>query len=87
MGHKRAFSPKAFATGTERCPVNFFKQFISHRPIKMCEDDAPLFLQVRYNIDYNSEIIWFYEKPLGKNSIGQFMSKAKTILNSENANK
>ena len=87
LGDKRAFNPKAFATGTEKCPVNFFKQFISHRPIKMCEDDAPLFLQVRYNIDYNSEIIWFYEKPLGKNSIGQFMSKARTILNSENANK
>ena len=47
----------------------------------------PFFLQVRYNIDNNSEIIWFYEKPLGKNSIGQFMSKARTILNSENANK
>ena len=52
----------------------------------MCED-APLFLQVRYNIDYNSEIIRFYDKPLGKNSIGQFMRKARTILNSENANK
>ena len=24
LGHKRAFNPKAFATGTERCPVNFF---------------------------------------------------------------
>ena len=87
LGHKRAFNPKAFATGTERCPVNFFKQFASHRPIKMCEDDAPLFLQIRHNIDYNSETIWFYDKPLGKNSIGQFMSKARTILNSENGSK
>ena len=24
FGQKRAFNPKAFATGTERCPVNFF---------------------------------------------------------------
>ena len=33
----------------------------------MCAEDAPIFLQVRYNIDYNSKSIWFYEKPLGKN--------------------
>ena len=81
MGYKRSFNPKAFAKGTERCPVNnFFKQLCSYRPIRMCEDDAPLFFQVHYNIDYNSEIILFHEKPLCKNSIGQFMSKARTIL-------
>ena len=75
FGHKIAFNPKVFATATERCPVKFFKKIISHRPIKMCDSDAPLFLKVHYNIDFHSEIVWFYEKPLGKNSIGQFMSK------------
>ena len=54
----------------------------------MCEDDdAPLFLQVRYNIDFHSEIVLFYEKPLSKSNIGQFMSKARTILNSQISNK
>ena len=30
--HQRQFNPKIFATGTERCPVRFFKLFESHRP-------------------------------------------------------
>ena len=32
--HQRQFNPKIFATGTERCPVRFFKLFESHRPEK-----------------------------------------------------
>ena len=30
LGHKRAFNPKAFATNTNRCPVQIYKDFLSH---------------------------------------------------------
>ena len=81
MGHKRAFNPKAFETGDERCPVKLFNEFVSHRSQQSCAEESPLFLQVRFNIDYKTEKIWYYEKPLGKNSIGNFMKSARTILN------
>ena len=73
MGHKRAFNAKAYETinnNNDHCAVKVFKEFINHRPINMCHDDSPLFLAVRYNIDYNTESIWYHAKPLGKNSIG-----------------
>ena len=34
-GHQRAFQPKVYANGTERCPVKFCKLFKSHRPAEM----------------------------------------------------
>ena len=39
-----------------------------------------LFLQVRYNIEYTSNKVWYFSKPLGKNSVREFMSKARIIL-------
>ena len=83
MGHKRQFNPKAFATGTDRCPVKLYRLFVSHRPKSMCCDQSPFFLAVRYNIDnYNSESIWYHPKPLGKNTIGEFLTKARVTLRS-----
>ena len=81
LGHKRPFNPKAFATGDNRCPVFFFKEFVSHRPKNMCREDSPLFLQVRYQIDPIVVKEWYLSKPLGKNSIGEFLGKARSILN------
>jgi len=46
----------------------------------MCNEESPLFLQVRYNVDFKSENIWYYDKPLGKNSIGDFMKNARQSL-------
>ena len=80
MGHKRLINPKAFATGDNQCPVKIFRKFISHRPLVMCKAESPLFLQVRYNIDINFEKVWYYERPMGKNSIGDFMKGAREIL-------
>ena len=42
LGHKRSFNPKAFATGTDRCPVITFKAFVSHRPLEMCQKESAL---------------------------------------------
>ena len=85
MGHKRQIDPKAFSTGTERCPVKLYRLFVSHRPTSMCCEDSPLFLAIRYNInDYNSEKIWYHAKPLGKNTIGDILTKARDSLLSGN---
>ena len=83
MAHRRSFDPKAYQTGNERCPVLLYKKFVSHRPVTMCVDDAPLFLAVRHNIDnYHEEKLWYYPRPLGKNTIGEFLSKARECLKS-----
>ena len=38
MGHKRSFDPKAFATGTERCPVELWviKSFFHGATLNNC---------------------------------------------------
>ena len=82
MGHQRLFNLKAYATVDERCTVKLYRSFISHRPKSMCEDSSPLFLAGRHGIEYKNNVIWYHAKPLGVNSIGQFMSKASTSLNS-----
>ncbi|XP_078352417.1 uncharacterized protein KIAA1958-like [Oculina patagonica] len=33
--HQRQFKPKVFATGTDRCPIKYYKIFESHRPKKV----------------------------------------------------
>ena len=73
MGHQRLFNPKAYATGEERGAVKLYRLFIS--PKTMCEDSTPLFLAVRHDIEYKNNVIWYHAKPLGVNSIGQFVSK------------
>ena len=80
MGHKRAFDPKAYKTSNERCPVKLFREFINHRPENMCHPESPLFLAVRHNIVHRAEKVWFLPKPLGKNSIGELLSKASEII-------
>ena len=81
LGHKWSFNPKAFATGNERCPVKFFKEFVFHRPTEISKDGSPLFLQVRCNVEYTSNKVWYFSKPLGKSSVGEFMSKVRIIEN------
>ena len=34
-GHQRAFQPKSYATGDEKCPVKLYKTFKSYRPPEM----------------------------------------------------
>lgn len=77
MGHQRSFNPKAFASkSTDRCPVKIYKEFISHRPSTMCNPESPFFLAVSQNADYENVKIWYQPRPLGKNKVGEFMSKA-----------
>ena len=75
-GHQRAFQPKIYATGTERCPIKFYKLFRDHRPEEMKQPDSPFFLAVRQGSRRQKSEIWYMKAPLGKNQIGKFLSVA-----------
>ena len=79
--HQRSFNPRAYETGTDRCPVNIYEHFVSHRPGCSKERDSPFFLSV-IPPDHVKSNIWYYDCPLGKNSIGKFLSDVSHILQS-----
>ena len=74
-GHQRAFQPKIYATGGERCPVKYYKSFEAHRPREMNASDSPFFLAIKHNRASNDPV-WYKKSPLGKNQIGKFLSVA-----------
>ena len=74
-GHRREFNPKLQATNTERCPVRYYKLFASKRPESMLNPDSPFFLTVNTK-KKNPGDEWYLNRPLGKNEIGNFLSKA-----------
>ena len=65
-GHRRPFSPKAYATNTARCPVHFYKLFRSHRPEEMNKPDAPFFLAVRHGDRRVNPRVWYMKAPWQK---------------------
>ena len=75
-GHRRPFSPKAYATYSERCPVQFYKLFRSHRLDEMNEQDTPFFLAVRHGDRQVNPQVGYMKAPLGKNEIGKFLKTA-----------
>ena len=82
-GHQRSFEPKAFAIkDSPRCPVFIYKEFLSRRPITMLREDSPFFLGVKQN--YSDSQIWYTERPLGKNSIAEFLSQSRKFLPANN---
>lgn len=74
-GHQRAFQPKAYATGNEKCPVKLYKKFKSHRPSEMNKQDAPFFLAIKHKRAADDST-WYMRSALGKNQIGKFLSAA-----------
>ena len=68
----RAFNPKMYATGGEKCPVKMFKNYLSRRPVGMRNPEDPFYLAT---ISNPVSQIWFKQQPLGKNSLGTFMKK------------
>ena len=69
----RAFKLKMWATpeNPARCPVAFFKRFLSHRPPEMCTPEAPLYLAINHRrADYS---YWYKKQPLGVNYIDKMM--------------
>ena len=75
----------------ETSDLNVFTRFCKgineHRSIQFIPDSdldnllCQFFLAVCHGIEYKNNVIWYHAKPLGVNSIGQFMSKALTLLN------
>ena len=55
-GHQRQFCPKAFATGTNRCPVLYYKLFKARRPQKANSPESPFYLAVNHQT-------WRHAKP------------------------
>ena len=76
---QRTFNPKVHETGDDKCPVKAYKLFVEHRPVESLAKDSPFFLAMIPEARINSSV-WFYNKPLGKNKLGEFLSHAKSIL-------
>ena len=73
--HSRAFHPKAYATGDEKCPVHCYKQFVSRRPVVGKTPESPFFLAINHRRRPEDKV-WFLDRPMGKNKIGRFLSSA-----------
>ena len=74
-GRQRQFCPKAFATGTNRCPVLYYKLFKAPRPQKANSPESPLYLAVNHQTWRQSQV-WCKSSPVGKNEIGKSMPTA-----------
>lgn len=84
--HQRAFNPCAYATGGPQCPVEIYKIFVSKRPIESKNNDSPFFLAMVPNDKLQHTQPWYYNRPLGKNKLGEFLSKAPSYLQSISQN-
>lgn len=84
-GHRRQFNPKIFATGTDKCPIFYYKIFKSHRPEKANSPESPLYLAINHQ-GWSKSAIWYKCSPLGKNEIGKLMATAarNTGLSAQN---
>ena len=65
----RAFNPRMYAIGTERCPVSIFKNYIQKRPQQACKPDSPLYLSVANSVS-NDSATWYKNQPVGKVTLG-----------------
>ena len=77
----RVAIPKMFATNTERCPVNFFKLYLSKRPVDL-RSTGPLYLAVNHRPATN---IWYKSSRMGEHTIDNLMKRmvANSPLNDE----
>ncbi|XP_022808714.1 uncharacterized protein KIAA1958-like [Stylophora pistillata] len=78
FGSHRYFSPRIYATGGDRFPVNIFKIFLARRPPDMIKPDSPLYLAV---IKSPKTEVWYKRQPLGIHSLGQFMRMMADSVN------
>ena len=77
--HQRAFNPKAYETGSWDCPVVTYEHFCQHRPADAKMPNSPFFLAAIKPSQIKDDI-WFFSRPLGKNKLGEFLSKAAPAL-------
>ena len=70
--HLRPYAPKIFPNprNPERCPVELYKLFASHRPDNMCHPESPFYLGIRQNISSN---VWYRSQPMGTDTLGSII--------------
>ena len=66
----RLVIPKMFATKTSRCPVEYFKLYLSKRPAHL-RSSGPLYLTIIQSPSTNS--VWYKSMPMGQNKIDTLM--------------
>ena len=64
----RAFRPKMFAVGGDRCPIELYKHYESHRPSSMKGKDSPFYLGIKIHRS-TYDPLWYVAQPMGKNKI------------------
>jgi len=73
LHEKHLIQPKMFATkNSPRCPVNFFKTYLSKRPNHL-RTTVPLYLGVIQNP--LSDSVWYKTSPMGQNTIKSLMKR------------
>ena len=70
----RSFRPKQFAhpDNPDDCPVEAYKAYRKHRPIKMDYPESPFYLAIHHQRKPGSET-WYKGQPLGENSLRAIM--------------
>lgn len=69
----RKFDPRVYATNLDRCPIMFYKEYANKRPTDAKNPDSPFFLA----LDHSNTDRWYKNQPMGKNKIGEILSKAR----------
>ena len=77
--HERHFRPKIFANEiNERCPIQAYELYESHRPTAMLNADSPFFLSVIKNPISTS---WYKSNAMGINTLQTIMKRMCTSAN------
>ena len=59
-----------FATGTDRCPINAYKEYRKHRPADMLKSESGFYLR---SLDKIRGDVWYTHQPVDKDKIGRYM--------------
>ena len=71
FSYERQFSPRIFATSTDRCPVRLLKSYMfDHRPQEMQKPNDPFYLAIIRSPKWS---VWYKKQPLEEHSLGSLM--------------
>ena len=65
-----------YATGGNRCPIQWYKMFASHRPDAMKAVGSPFFLGIDHS-KKSTDTLWYLCKGMGINSLSKILPNAK----------
>ena len=68
----RAFNPRMYATGCERCPVKLLSKYFSLCPAHACLPDSPSYIQPANLISTET---WYKNQPVGVNKFMKTMTE------------